>query len=127
MASSINGHEYLPDEDHDLQYACVFDLVTAKDCAGVGESCNCKVASSPDYAENDPLCQDPQGGGYSTVQRFAKAYPGSRQFQVAQALGAHAIAASICPKVVTGSIRDPGFGFNPVFAELLTQLDAMLK
>jgi hypothetical protein len=37
-------------------------------------------------------------GSYGSVQRFAQAYPGTRQLQVAKDLGANAVIGSICPK-----------------------------
>src|SRR5262249_27894359 len=99
MANAVNGHErnIVPSPD-DLQYSCIFPLPQVRDCASVASgNCECRV---PSNGEMSPLCQDP-GGNYTTIQRYAKAYPPSRVLQVLKGVGDAGVVASICPKNVT--------------------------
>jgi len=122
MANPVNGHEWNT-TDSDLQYACIFPLATPLDCSGV-QGCDCEDVSNSSMEQN-PVCQG-QDGSYSTVQRYAKAYPGVRQLEVARDFNWGAIVASICPKVAIGSIADPSYGYNPAVNTIIDRMKSTL-
>ena len=80
------GDRSIPAAD-DLQYACIFALAEPIP-AGEGV-CSCYEADGCD----DPACVD-------GVMVAAAARPGTRQLEVARALGAQSVVGSICPPVV---------------------------
>ncbi len=126
-ANSVNGHEWDITTHVDLQYACIMPLTLPRDCSTVADAgCDCKSAGDYGYEDANPLCQDPTTGQYSTVQRFAKAYPGTRELQLLQALGERAVVGSACAKTVTGSVRDAGYGYNPAFTRTIDRLGLLL-
>jgi hypothetical protein len=96
-----NGHEFLNPSRNELQYACIFELPAPRDCSSTPESeaCDCESDPAPSSWKS-PLCQQ-ENGTYTTVQRFAKAYPGTRLLEVAKDLGDRAVVGSICPKSLT--------------------------
>jgi hypothetical protein len=96
MANPVNGHErFLETNPDDLQYSCIFPLPQVRDCTlAASGNCECR---SPSSGEMSPLCQDP-GGNYTTIQRYAKAYPPSRVLQVLKGIGDAGVVASICPR-----------------------------
>jgi hypothetical protein len=102
---ALNGHEYDIQGNNDLQYACIFQLGTAKECANVdpGVGCDCKVSTDIFMR---PLCN-------GTTQTHAKAYPGLRFLEVLKDYGANSIVASICPKNPVGEGTDSNYGHNP--------------
>jgi hypothetical protein len=112
----INGSEYsLPNGD-DLQYACIFDLPTPRDCAAMPESCDCM-----DPNNDSPLCaSDPSSGG-NTLQVRAKAYPGLRQLDVLRSLGQNAVVSSICPAQIDDTSL-PSYGYRPVARAVLERV-----
>ena len=110
----INGNEYVPPAQDDLQYACIFPLARRRrrEC-GMTAGCDCSTVSS---GQGKPLCN-------GTEQTFAKAYPGLRHLQVLKGIGEqvqgvnNAIVASICPKITD---RDnPAYGYNPAVAAII--------
>ncbi|HEV8244916.1 MAG TPA: hypothetical protein VGP93_04080, partial [Polyangiaceae bacterium] len=123
----INGHEYLPWGDGDLQYACIFPIPEARDCAGQGStgSCDCEIfgedATAIEQTMN-PLCQAAGTTTTDSTQRFAKAYPGTRVLQVLKGIDpAQAIVSSICPANLEDSTA-PDYGYRPVVPPLLDKL-----
>ena len=112
----INGHEQdLPKED-DLQYACTFRLKTPRTCG------------AEEIASNSSLCEAGAGG---RIQTSAKAYPGTRELSVLQALGDNAIVASICPKVIEPAdpknpAGDANYGYNPAVSAIVERLKTQL-
>lgn len=136
LANAINGHEVnhnaldarypdgLPARD-DLQYACIFPLEEPKrDCVPLDSTCDC--GAEPD--RNRPLCQEPNSGGQAgTTQYFGKAYPGTRILQVLRDFGSNSIVGSICPKITTGPVEDPNYGYNPAVQAIVDRLAATLK
>jgi hypothetical protein len=116
-ANPINGHEHLlPD---DLQYACIYQLTAARDCAAV-ESCDCN-----DPNNDNPLCYDTSLGQFTQMQHRAKAYPGIRELQVLKAAGERGIAGSICPQQVSNpSAAD--YGYRPTMITLLEAIRSRL-
>jgi len=122
-ANPINGHEFTIDtrrgRGFELQYACIFPLITPRDC--IGRICDCH----PLYpGGNRPLCQA-EDGTYGTVQYRAKAYPGLRHLAVLKGLGDNAIVGSICAR----NVKDPSrsdYGYRPALAALLDRLRAGL-
>jgi hypothetical protein len=129
-ANAINGHEQnIPNFD-DLQYACIFPLLTPRDCMSNDATCACSAdkmgKSDAVVAANSPLCQ---GGANINQQTFAKAYPGVRELQVLKDFGDNAIVASICPKQMkpVGSAQsDPNYGYNPVVDAIIERLKEAL-
>lgn len=124
MANSINGHEW-NSNDEDLQYACIFQLATSRDCSLVpsGTGCDCETASFDQ--SNTPLCQEP-GGTYGSIQYAAKAYPSLRHLDVMRGLGPNAIVASICTRNVQDT-EAADFGFRPAIVTALEQWKARLS
>ncbi len=127
-ADPIHGHEWDPSKDPqgadaDLQYACIFPLSPAKDCAGASD-CDCSADAMSLAAMASPLCQQ-TNGTYSTLQGRAKAYPGIRELQLLQGLGEQAIVASICP--ATLNTAAPDYGYRPAIAALISRLRNALR
>jgi hypothetical protein len=123
-ASPINGHDYNIPLNNDLQYACIFELSEPRDCTTVppGTGCDCDNDSDPSGAQS-PLCQQTDGS-YGTLQRFAKAYPGTRQLQVAKDLGTNAVLGSACPKTLGPA--NPAHAYIPVVNAIARELSGRL-
>lgn len=118
--NSVNGHEWLT-ANGDLQYACIFPLAQPRDCASSAfSSCDCDDVHTG-YAANNPVCQAPSGE-YTQIQRFAKAFPGTRHLQVLHDLGEQAVVASICPKLVGGDSSAPAYGYNAALQSVVERL-----
>jgi hypothetical protein len=118
QANSINGHEH--DAAFGLQHACIFPLPAEleRDCRVVGsEGCDCP-ANANEPNQLNPLCQD--ASGYGSVQRYAKAFPGLRELDVAKQFGKNAIVASVCPKVIDQN--QPDFGYAPAVDAVIERL-----
>ena len=123
-ASPVNGHEFdIPQRD-DLQYACTFPLITARDCDEFSGGCDCH--DDPAQSSNKPLCQAPGTSEAGTVQYLAKAYPGLRHLEVMRRIGPLAVPASICPREAT-DVDDPEFGYAPVVEAMLDRLRVTLE
>jgi hypothetical protein len=127
MANPVNGHEWNNSDGSDLQYSCIFPLPSPRDCAAVLQNnpqpgCDCKPGSESD---NNPLCQS-ASGSYTSVQRFAKGYPGLRELAVSKALGNHGLTASICAANLTDPTQDD-YGYRPAVDLLLNQIKAVAK
>lgn len=121
-ANAINGHEYSIPGNDDLQYACIFPLLSPRNCSGVGpsEACDCK-----DPNNDNPLCQD-EMDNFTTVQRRAKAYPGLRHLRVLRALGSRGVVGSICPAQLSDAAR-PDFGYVPLIRSLVETVAPILS
>jgi hypothetical protein len=115
--NDINGSEYPIPDRGDLQYACIYQLETPRDCPATagGPGCDCKGS-----ATQKPLCE-------GNRQVKAKAYPGLRQLRVAREFGDNAIVGSICPKQPTGNADDPGFGYTPAVSAIIDRLKDALQ
>jgi hypothetical protein len=126
-ADPKHGHEWDPSKDFsqpnaDLQYACIFDLLTPKVCL---ESADCDCFG-PNLADvQNPLCQNAEGA-YTSTQLRAKAYPGIRILQVLQGLGDQAIVGSICPAQL-GEPNREDFGYSPAINAVMTRLRKPLR
>jgi len=113
-ANSINGNDYnvSTTAPNDLQYACIFPLVTpvpnGPDCDDCIDTATC----------DKPLCDI---AGTSTTQINAKAYPGLRELSFLRGMGPQGIFASICPAEVddTGS---PIYGYRPAVNTIIDRL-----
>lgn len=126
--NSINGHDrpQRSDDglDDDLQYSCIFPLAEPRDCATAGSNaCDCFTEVLPNdevrnYAENNPLCWDAETSTYTSVQRYAKAYPGTRVIEVVKDVGIQGVLASICPKQSTDKSQQD-YVYRPVIRALL--------
>jgi hypothetical protein len=121
-ANPINGHELDIPDNGDLQYACTFALTEPRDCATTPDGTACECDGDPGL-QKDPLCQQPDNS-YSTLQRYAKAYPGTRQLQVAKDLGPNAVLGSLCPKTLEP--QSPARGYAPVVDAIVRQLGGRL-
>jgi hypothetical protein len=122
LANPVNGHEWVNSARDDLEYACIFPLPDARDCAKLlsqdpSPGCDCKPGNEADH---DPVCQQPNGS-YSTVQGFAKAYPGLRELDVIRQLGMNGLAASICTRNLVDDSRQD-YGYRPAIDLLLDQV-----
>jgi hypothetical protein len=122
LENSINGHEWNAEDD--LQFACIMPLIEPRDCAAISDDfgCDCRGTLAWDQI---PLCQAPDGQ-YSEVQRFAKAYPGTRFLQVLEQLGDRAVLGSICARNVDDALRQD-FGYGPATDALMRRLSHVLR
>jgi hypothetical protein len=121
LGNPVNGHEWTIKNTDDLQYACIFDLPTPRDCANQNiVSCDCR-----DPANDNPLCQpDPFDPTKRTLQTKAKAYPGLRHLEVAKSV--QGVVASVCPK----QIIDPtaaDYAYRPAVRALIDRVAPRLK
>ena len=126
--NALNGHEYTIDARDDLQYACVFDLPTSRNC-GTGStevSCDCQ-----DPNNDNPLCEpnpndlDANGNPRRTLQTRAKAYPGLRELAVLKGMASQGIVGSVCPKQVSDP-NSPDYGYRPAIGSIIDRLKQAL-
>lgn len=122
-ANPINGHEWLPVNGEDLQYACVFPLDPllegkARDCNRINDNaCACFDPSGSSMAlRMQPVCQQ-SDGSYGSIQTAARAYPSVRQLEVLRDLEGQSIVGSVCPKVLEPD--RPDYLYRPVFHQLV--------
>lgn len=115
LGNSINGHEYSNPEHGDLQYACIFPLLTPRDCSDLSLTvCDCS-----DPSNDSPLCEnDPMNGNLPTKQVRGKAYPGTRELQVLQGVGEQGVVASICA-VQTQNPSQSDYGYRPAVRAII--------
>jgi hypothetical protein len=145
--NQINGHEralaFNDGLDDDLQYACIFQLPEPRDCAaaGAGTYCDCAEPAADEVGvagpQGNPLCFD--GTAYTTVQHYAKAYPGPRMLELLHGVACppdpatgmpstctdQAVVSSICPRQVTDPNR-LDYGYRPVIRALLLNVSTKL-
>ncbi len=116
-ANPINGSEYsIPDRD-DLQYTCIFDLPTQRDCTDPNQiACDCSAAGN-----DNPLCNETT----DTLQDRAKAYPGVRELRVLRGAGSQGIVGSICPEQLTDNSLF-NFGYRPAIGAIVERLKQAL-
>ena len=102
----------------DLQFACTFPLETPFACTGLA-ACDCTLpggGTSPGVDVGGPLCGK---GDQANVQLRGKAYPGTRQLEVARLLGSRAIVSSLCPVHATEATPgDALFGYRSAMSAL---------
>lgn len=111
---------------NDLQFACIFPLPQTRDCSGATGGCDCNNAG---INGKSPLCYD--GANFTSIQRYAKAYPGLRQLEVLRDFNnvnaGNAIPASICPKDSQNADKtNAGYGYNPAVNAIIDRLKAKL-
>lgn len=130
IVNPINGHEQNVLKSDDLQYACIFPLPTAKDCAGLDtNSCDC---TADEQAYNRPLCDFNRSDGEDDgFQTHAKAYPGTRQLEALRGMGDQGVVASICPRHLTAAPNlmpedDPNYGYNPAVTNIIDAVKIQL-
>ncbi len=123
--SFINDHEWnIPTPPGDIEYACVFPIPTAKNCADpTVTSCDCRgLAANAD----NPLCEtNPMDSGNLTLQTKAKAYPGLKNLAIAEGMGTQGIAASICAKQLTDNTQ-ADYGYRPAVNAIIDRLKLAL-
>jgi hypothetical protein len=120
-ADPVHGHE-VDTRGNDLQFACTFELPTARDCTNPAftNECDCGQPGSG----SSPLCD----ATTPTKQVRGKAYPTIRELAVAKELGDRAVISSFCPahpKEV--SPGDPLYGYRPAFNALLSRMRGALQ
>jgi hypothetical protein len=127
-ANPINGHEENVPNFDDLQHACTFPLTTPIVCMP-GEVCECAPDKNGDLTSvrdtNSALCQPPAGGPADATQYYGKGYPSTRELEFARAMGARAVAGSICPKANPQDASEAGY--TAVLNALATRLAVTLK
>ena len=119
--NAINGHEWNIADNDDLQYACIFPLVEPRDCNLSTTTCDCTGSPGMLATFRKPLCQDPATGEYTSIQRFAKAYPSLRPLEVLRGFGENSVVASICARNVTDASADD-FAYRPAMKALARQM-----
>jgi hypothetical protein len=135
--NAINGREYDTHQDEtgndggprDLEYACIFPLPQAINCAlrdrNANEPCDCY-----DGVNDSPLCEaSPGASSPGEMQYFGKAYPGLRHLEVLQGLsrsGATVTLGSICA-ANTSRATEPSFGYRPSVQSLLESVQPLLR
>jgi hypothetical protein len=136
--ATINGHEFNvnPNTRDDLQYTCIFPLVTPRDCTLPAytstdptqrKGCDCRASVTDNVVDrNRPLCQPPAGGPATTNQYYAKAYAGGRHLEILKGLGPRGIVGSICPRN-TATPGSQDYGYGPVVQALMTRLRQVLR
>jgi hypothetical protein len=111
-ANPINGHETaLGMAPMEPQYSCIFELPVPEESAS---DCTRFTGS------NRAICQA-DDGSYGPTQYRGKSYPGVRELQVIEGVGANAIPASICVRNLTDDTRDD-YGYRPVLRQILDRL-----
>jgi hypothetical protein len=105
LADPIHGHDVVYPERDALQFACIFDLFSPRDCASSDAPCPC-------IGDDSPLCYDAVAGVFDTVQRRGGARPGIRQLQLLQAMGQQAVVGSVCPATLDEAAS--AFAYRPV-------------
>jgi hypothetical protein len=124
----INGHEFnIPQPPGDIEYACIFPLLTPIDCTQPGAVCDCPEPVAGQTPSDNPLCDpNPNDNGNPTLQTRAKAYPGIKQLAIARGMGEQGIVASICAKQLTDDTQID-YGYRPAVDAILAQVTARLK
>jgi hypothetical protein len=116
LANPINGHERVIASKDDLQFACIYPHPQPKDCSVSDVDCEC-VAGNIDM---NPLCQGPDGA-YSTVQRYGRALPSTRELAMLSQLGTRGVVASVCAPE-TSDKGSPSYAYRPAVDALLRAL-----
>lgn len=132
LSNPINGHEWEPVNQEDLEYACIFPLAPIlgepRDCNAINmQTCDCFDPTADLSTVNrrkKPLCQN-EAGEYTSVQTYAKAYPSPRELEVTRALGEAGFPASICPKILDQA--SPYYGYKPALSTLVTRLVRVIE
>jgi hypothetical protein len=120
---AINGNEYTTGYK-DLQYACIFDLPEdAQRTCDPETDDGCADCNPGVSVTGKPLC-DPD----NELRQFkAKAYPGTRLFEVLYGLRNQGIPASICPAQLDPERQDAkDFGYTPAVFAIIDRLKTKL-
>jgi hypothetical protein len=117
--NAVNGREYdtRKNPNGDLQYACRFELPEPRSCAD--GPCDC------DASAKNPLCLDPSGE-LGDTQRYAKAYPGTRELSVLKSAGDQGIVASVCAAQVEDT-KAADYGYRPAIRAIIERLKSRLS
>ncbi len=115
----VNGREYdtRKNSNGDLQYACRFELPVPRECAD--GACDC------DASAKNPLCLDEEGQ-LTDTQRYAKAYPGTRELGVLKGAGDQGIVASVCAAQVNDT-KAQDYGYRPAIRAIIERLKSRLS
>jgi hypothetical protein len=124
-ADPMNGREWNTAKSPlglDLQYACIFDLPTPKECTDPVNAPSCDCVASATDADGPPLCAD--GAKTRSKQVRGKAYPTIRELRVAKALGNQGIVGSICAR--STDKNSPYYGYRSTVDQLLHRLRGVI-
>jgi len=118
----INGHEWNIKWNDDLQYACIFPLPQARDCAAnAAGGCDCTGTT------DNPLCEpNPADNNNPTLQTRAQAYPATRELAVLKSLKGQGVVASVCPAQLTDASQSD-FGYRPAVQAIIDRIRSRLK
>jgi hypothetical protein len=118
----INDHDRLITTGGDIQYACVFPILSPIDDSVSGGG-DCAPGSGN---MDNPLCApNPADSGNYTLQTKAKAYPGLKHLAIARGMGSQGIAASICAKQLDDKSK-ADFGYRPAMKAIIDRLKLAL-
>jgi hypothetical protein len=142
----INGGDWVTDTATplhalpvDREYACIFPLAKPRDCSNPEDyvnqiACDCSISGLPLSAVpsvcglSDPSKPYVMGINDYTKQYYAKAYPTTRELELAQLLGTQGVISSLCPIHVKDNSNgnDPLFGYRPAVTALVTRMKTAL-
>ncbi len=131
--NSVNGHEWFPADNADLQYACIFDLPAPVDCAAGSSDCSTSATSkNPLYENREGKAKDDTSlGTYDAKKQYrAKAYPGTRFLQVAKTFNANVPGNSIVASICTPNLTDKDasdYGYRPAVSAIIDSLKTQLS
>jgi hypothetical protein len=122
----INDHErQIATPPNDIEYACIFDLPTPKDCSVNLSSCDC-YGQDP-LSPGNPLCApNPNDAMHPSLQTKAKAYPGIKHLAIAKGLGSQGVVGSICPAQL-GDATKPDYGYRPSVQAIIDRVKPAIR
>jgi hypothetical protein len=126
MGNPINDHErQIAAPPDDIEYACIFDLPTPKDCSNNASSCDCNAQNV--IAANNPLCApNPMDSMKPSLQTKAKAYPGIKHLAIAKGLGSQGVVGSICPAQLMDATAST-YAYRPAVKALIDRLKPVIR
>jgi hypothetical protein len=143
----INGRDWTTDSTNpshvlpvDREYACIFPLVTPRDCSKGNSdpvnsyACDCELPTTGGNWYTSPsdvpsVCglptpaEAPSATNDFTTQYYAKTYPTIRELSLAQMMGQQGIISSLCPiHVQEEGAGDPLYGYRPAITAIVNRL-----
>ena len=130
-ADPISGYDWITDQgaghilNIDLEYACIFPLISPRDCTMPQNQNFCSCPHTPGSVTADevpPIC-DPTT---QTTQTGVAAYPTIRELLVAKLMGTQGVVSSICPQHVADNASgdDPLYGYRPAMTAIIDHVKA---
>ena len=107
------------------EYACIFPLISPRDCTMPQNQNFCSCPHTPGSVTADevpPIC-DPTT---QTTQTGVAAYPTIRELLVAKLMGTQGVVSSICPQHVADNASgdDPLYGYRPAMTAIIDHVKA---